>query len=217
MLVGALLLGGLYLGTRPAAEEPADLVLPAASAVAVEPLASAGEPAVGASPVGPVPAPGTAPPVAAGEEELTVHVVGAVAQPGVVRVPAPARAVDAVEAAGGLLPEADPRQVNLARPLADGEQVAVPREGEPLPVPPAGPPGADAPTGAAGAAGAPLVDLNRADAATLQTLPGIGPVLAERIVQRREEVGPFERVDDLTTVSGIGTQVLDGLRERATV
>lgn len=150
---------------------------------------------------------------------VVVHVVGQVASPGLVTLPEGARVADAVTAAGGATDGADLGAVNLARTVVDGEQLRVPAPGEVV-VPPAtgGTPGGT--TGGAagttgGAAGAPggLVDLNTADAATLDTLPGIGPVLAERIVAWRDENGPFASVDELGDVSGIGPSVLGSLRD----
>ena len=150
---------------------------------------------------------------AADAAALTVHVVGAVAAPGVVSVPAGSRAVDAVAAAGGLTAEADPAGVNLARPLADGEQVVVPRPGEVVSAAPAaGAPVAGGPGGGAPAAPAAPVDLNTASAADLDALPGIGPVLAGRIVEVRQADGPFATVDELVEVPGIGDAVLARLR-----
>lgn len=175
--------------------------------VGEEPASSGARVRSPAGPRSPGGGPGGDAPTVGADDSLTVHVVGAVAVPGVVRVEAPARAVEAVEAAGGLLPEADLLRVNLARELADGEQVVVPRQGEPLPPSDVGAP----------ATGGEPVDLNTADVAALQVLPGIGPVLAERIVRWRTEVGPFASVDELTAVSGIGDTLLDGLRDQATV
>lgn len=136
---------------------------------------------------------------------VVVHVVGAVAAPGVFTLPGGSRIADAVEAAGGPTSDADLAAVNLARVLVDGEQVLVPRPGEH-----AAPPEAPAP-------GPAMVDVNTADAATLETLPGIGPVLAERIVAFRTTSGPFRTVEDLTAVSGIGPALLEGLRDRVRV
>jgi competence protein ComEA len=127
-----------------------------------------------------------------------VHVVGAVAAPGVVRLPFGARVVDALSAAGGAAPDADLARVNLARVLVDGEQIQVPRPGDPAP---------EAPTAGA-APGDGTLDLNTASLAQLDGLPGVGPVLAQRIVDRR----PFASVDELDEVSGIGQALLERLR-----
>lgn len=142
-----------------------------------------------------------------------VHVVGAVGAPGVVTLPADARVADALAAAGGSTPDADLTAVNLARTVVDGEQLRVPRAGEVVaaPPPPAG--GAD-PGAAPGAGTGPVggaVDLNTADLAALDSLPGVGPVLAQRILDRRAEA-PFTSVDELDDVSGIGPAVLERLR-----
>ena len=111
---------------------------------------------------------------------------------------------DAIEAAGGAGVEADLSSVNLARIVTDGEQILVPRPGE---VPPE----------AASAPGSGSVDLNAASPATLETLPGIGPVLAQRIADWRTDHGRFTSVDELTEVSGIGPALLDGVRDLVTV
>jgi competence protein ComEA len=142
---------------------------------------------------------------------LYVHVLGAVAQPGLYLVPEGSRVVDAVSAAGGFAPEADRAAVNLARSVTDGEQIVVPVIGA---APPVVAPGAAAP-------GAPIgdarVNLNTADAAALDTLPRIGPALAERILQWREDNGRFTSVDDLLAVPGIGEKMLESLRDLVTV
>jgi competence protein ComEA len=154
-----------------------------------------------------------------------VHVVGAVARAGVVRLPPGSRVLDAVTAAGGASPGADLAQLNLARPVIDGEQVHVPKKGETLPVGASqaagtgipgvaggvgaggGAGGAGGPGSGSGGAGVP-VDLNSADLAALDTLPGVGPVLAQRIVDWRTEHGRFSSVDELGEVSGIGDKLL---------
>ena len=163
--------------------------------------------------------PPAGPPVPAGP--LVVHVDGAVARPGVVTVPAGSRVSDAVEAAGGVTTAADTRMVNLARLLADGELVVVPLPGEEVPVGPGavapGPTGGTATGGPPGSDRGAPVDLNAADVVALDALPGIGPVLAERIVAHREEVGPFGSVEDLESVSGIGPSVLSAVRDLVTV
>ncbi len=155
------------------------------------------------------PGPGTA---AAGTPDgVVVHVVGQVAAPGLVTVATDARVADALDAAGGATPDADLAALNLARAVTDGEQIHVPRPGEVFAAPPPASPGAPS-TGGGGAGGA-VVDLNAADAAALDTLPGIGPVLAERIVAWRDENGPFTAVDELGEVSGIGPAVLEDVRD----
>lgn len=158
------------------------------------------EPAVSASGPG---GPATA---AAADEPLWVHVVGRVATPGLVSLPAGSRVAEAIAAAGGALPDADLAAVNLAAVLQDGAQVHVPAPGEATPV-------ADAPAGAEAGA----VDVNRASAADLEALPGIGPVLAERVVAWRTEHGDFADVDALLDVPGIGPSVLAQIRDRVRV
>lgn len=151
--------------------------------------------------------------------ELLVHVAGQVGAPGVVRLRPGDRVVDALDAAGGATAEADLAAVNLARPVVDGEQVYVPRPGE---HPPAARAGANT-TGGPGGLGAgaddggAVVDLNSADAAALDSLPGVGPVLAERIIAWRGEHGRFTSVDELGEVSGIGEKLLSQIRDRVRV
>ncbi len=138
-------------------------------------------------------------PDAAAEEPpptILVHVAGAVLAPGVYELPLEARVNDAVAAAGGLCPDAQPDALNLASPLTDGAKVLVPRVGEE-----AAP--ADSAQGEA-AASPGVVDINRAGADELQALPGIGPSLAAAIVEEREVGGPFASPEDLMRVSGIG-------------
>ena len=137
---------------------------------------------------------------------VLVHVLGAVVRPGLVELDAGARVVDAIAAAGGLAPDADPAGVNLARLLVDGEQLAVPVVGQ-VPPPAAG--GGATEPGAVPADG--LVHLNSAGVAELDTLPRIGPALAQRILDWREANGPFTSVDQLLDVAGIGDTVFAGL------
>lgn len=132
-------------------------------------------------------------------EELVVYVSGAVVAPDVYRLPPGARVKDAVAAAGGLRPDAAGEGVNLAEPVSDAQHVHIPAIA-------AGPAGEGA---AAGAADAALVDLNLASPAELEELPGVGKVLAERIVARREEQGPFASVDDLRDVAGVGAKLFE--------
>jgi competence protein ComEA len=141
---------------------------------------------------------------AAASAQVIVHVRGRVVRPGVLTLPAGSRVVDAIEAAGGMKPG--------ARVLVDGEQVAVGLRRSA-----ASPPtdsGDSAGSGASGAQqpGGQLVDINNASAAELEALPGIGPVLASRIVQWRVDNGPFTDVEILGEVSGIGDALMAQLR-----
>lgn len=151
---------------------------------------------------------------------LLVHVAGEVEAPGVVEVPAGSRVLDAVEAAGGSTGRADLARLNLARPVQDGERVWVPAPGEEVPelVDPAGPvasgPGS---AGAGGGQEALSIDLNAADQALLEELPGVGPSTAQAILAWREEHGEFSRVEELLEVSGIGEKTLERLRPHVTV
>ncbi|WP_431247415.1 helix-hairpin-helix domain-containing protein [Leifsonia xyli] len=151
---------------------------------------------------------------AAAGGRVLIHVTGAVRKPGIVSLGVGSRVVDAVAAAGGLTDDADPAGVNLARPVADGEQLVVPRQGEaPAPAPATG-------SGAAGAAGAGAgasVNLNTATQAELETLPRIGPALAQRIIEWRQANGRFAQPTDLLKVSGIGQKLFDGLKDRVVV
>ncbi|MFM8236367.1 MAG: ComEA family DNA-binding protein [Actinomycetota bacterium] len=147
--------------------------------------------------------------------DLVVHVVGAVRTPGVVRLRDGSRVLDAVGAAGGATPAADLARLNLAAPLADGTRVVVPRVGEPTPV---AEPGDLAPPGAEVAGSSPgPIDVNRATAAELEALPGVGPATAAAIVREREEHGPFRSPDDLERVRGIGPAKLAALRDQIRV
>ncbi len=170
-------------------------------------------------PVSPVPTvdgAGTTPPPApspevgeAAETSTTavVAVVGLVARPGLVTVPAGARIADAVEAAGGFLPGADPAAVNLAAVITDGQQIAVGVPGSSGSAEPAAP----------GAAGGAQVNLNTATAEELDALPGIGPVRAQRIVAHRGRMGHFRSVEELDDVPGIGPAIAAALVDLVTV
>lgn len=147
---------------------------------------------------------------------VVVHVAGAVRRPGLVELSGGARVSDAVEAAGGATQKADLTSVNLARPVVDGEQLLVLRRGQ------AGGPvaGAAGPAGGAGGPGGPAgapIDLNTATLQQLDGLPGVGPVLAQRIIDWRTEHGRFATVDELTEVSGIGERTLADLRSAVRV
>jgi len=140
------------------------------------------------------------------DAEVTVHVSGAVARPGLVTLPSGARVGEAVIAAGGLTRDADPDRINLARALVDGEHVHLPRVGEDggAVAGPAAPGGTPDGAGAGGTTPDGLIDLNRASAAELEQLPGIGPARAAAIVEFRDLHGPFAVPGDLRGVSGIG-------------
>ncbi|MHA7277629.1 helix-hairpin-helix domain-containing protein [Arthrobacter sp. Hz1] len=165
------------------------------------------------------------------QQVLLVHVAGAVARPGVVELASGSRAFEALDLAGGALPEADLAAINLAAPVQDGQQIRVPLHGE---VPPNGlPPLGSGDSGGAGggpAAGGPeapppvgpmgspgMVNINTADLDELETLPRIGPVLAERILQWRTDHGGFTRPEDLDAVPGIGEAMLAALLPVVTV
>ncbi|MGN5732359.1 helix-hairpin-helix domain-containing protein [Arthrobacter psychrochitiniphilus] len=153
---------------------------------------------------------------------LVVHVAGAVKHPGVFLLRPGSRVFEAVDAAGGALPAAELSALNLAAPLADGLQVFVPTKEQaarmltaPGAVLQPGPPQGVEGSSGGGAAG--LLNLNTATAGELDTLPGVGPVLAERIVAWRTEHGPFATVDGLDAVAGIGAKLLAGLRDLVSV
>ena len=141
---------------------------------------------------------------------IEIHVVGQVKRPGVVRLRPGARVADAIDAAGGVTAKADLSSVNLARPVLDGEQVVVSRPGEAT----RGPGSPGAPAGSASPATPPKVSLNTADGPALDTLPGVGPVLAQRILDWRAQNGRFASIDQLGEVSGIGENLLATLVPR---
>lgn len=215
VVVVAAVLAWRVLAPPPA---PPEMELPLAQPTAQDqgPAGTAGASAAGAAGNDGDPA-ASASTVAA--TEVVVHVVGAVAAPGVQRLPTGSRVIDAVEAAGGAAADADLARVNLAAVLTDGQQVVVLRPGEAPPVA-AGAGTAVPGPGAAegdGAGDGALIDVNRASASELEELPGVGPVTAEAIVAHREQNGPFTSVEDLLDVRGIGEAKLEQLRDRATV
>lgn len=150
---------------------------------------------------------------------LQVYIIGAVAiDEARVMLPPGSRVGDAIDAAGGALPNADLRRVNLAAPVQDGQMIVVPFETAPdtegvnidPSLLPTNPPPASAATGT-------LVDVNTASAEALEQVNGIGPALAGRIIEYREANGPFTSVDDLINVSGIGEATLENMRPFITV
>lgn len=168
------------------------------------PQAEPVEPAAAVTPV--VPSASTDPTEAGGE--LVVAVAGKVRRPGLVRVPAGARVADAVQAAGGALPGVDVALFNPARKVVDGELILIGVTA---------PPGVTSAGGAAGAVPGGKVNLNTATLAQLDTLPGVGPVLAQRILDHREEHGGFRSVSDLRQVGGIGDTRYEQLKDLVTV
>jgi competence protein ComEA len=192
-----------------------EVVAPVAPAPAAG-LLPEGSPAPGSASVAPpstplpVGASGTpAPGPAAGGAPLTVDVTGRVRRPGIAVLDAGARVVDALRAAGGARHGVDLSSLNLARPLVDGEQILV---GVPTP------PGLVASAApAAGATAGPLVNLNTASQAELETLPDVGPVTAEAIIAWRTEHGGYTAVDELLEVDGIGDATLSKLAPHVTV
>jgi len=135
---------------------------------------------------------------ASGPVSIEVHVAGWVASPGIVSLAEGSIVADAVEAAGGMRVGARSEAINLAAPLTTGQQIVVPGPDE---------------TSSSAIRATGLISLNLATVEELQTLPGVGPVLAERIVAHRETVGQYEQIEDLLDVSGIGESKLASIRD----
>jgi competence protein ComEA len=166
------------------------------------------------SPTGPPD--GVDPSTTAASSTVVVHVAGAVASPGVVRLPAGSRVHEAITAAGGGLPDADLNRLNLALVVQDAQKIHVPVRGE---APPPEAAAGEAPGTAGGGTGSPgaKINLNTADAAELDALPKVGPVLAQRIVDWRKEHGAFKSVEELDAVDGVGPKMLEALLPLVTV
>lgn len=159
-------------------------------------------------------------------KKITVHVAGAVASSGVVELPSDSRVVDAVAAAGGLRPDADPDRVNLATVLSDGMRIVIPVKGAdpPAELPIVGSstsPESGGGAGGASSSGSPglpaKINVNSAIAEQLQTLPGVGPATSAAIIAKREKDGPFKSVDALLEVRGIGEAKLEAIRDLVSV
>lgn len=150
--------------------------------------------------------------------DVKVHVAGAVEKPGVYQLPAGSRVDDAVRLAG-VLPAADLNALNLAALLTDGQKVTVPLRQAMLPAGTGGASGAPAAgfTAGTGSDTQGQVNINTASQAELESLPGIGPALAGRIIQHREENGPFMVPEDIKNVSGIGDKRYEQLKNKITV
>lgn len=155
-------------------------------------------------PVRIVPPPAVSSETSPAESESKAYVTGAVRQPGLYTIKAGDRLADLIDLAGGITEDADMQAVNLAVRVNDQDHWTVPKLGEPTVVPSNAvsmEPTSD------------KVDLNTADAKSLETLPGIGETRAQAIIRHREEHGPFKRVDDIVAVQGIGAATLEGLRD----
>lgn len=137
--------------------------------------------------------------------KLYVHVVGEVAAPGIYQLESGARVMDAIFAAGGLSDRADDASVNLARELSDGEQIVIFKIGAAPSVP----------TGAVASSG--LISLNKASQSELEQLPGVGPALAQRIMDWRLANGGFKKKEDLLNISGIGDKLFSGFKDQVTL
>jgi len=152
-------------------------------------------------------------------ERVVVHVTGAVSRPGVLTLPAGSRLHEAIAAAGGATPTADLDRLNLAAAVEDGQKIVVPERGSPeaqdsqglAPREGGGSSGGTAGGSGASGSGTAKVNLNTADTEELATLPRVGPVLAQRIVDWRKQHGRFTRVEDLDAVDGVGPKLLEAL------
>lgn len=220
----ALTIGGALFLTRSAEPSPAvvSVALDPQDGSATPPAAGSGtdgESSEGRPAVDPAPS-GDAVPRAQtqGGMPIIVYVTGAVNSPGVVTVPPGTRLFEVVEQAGGALPDADLEGVNLAATPADGDHIhllAIGEEPRPGPVTAPGGASSGAPSSGVRGSGGPaadgLIDINTATLAEIESLPRIGPVLGQRIIDWREEHGPFSRPKDLDAVPGIGSAMLDAL------
>jgi competence protein ComEA len=172
------------------------LVLAAAAAVVVAMFTPRGVHQVASRPT----AVTTESPTKANSPKAFVHVVGEVNSPGLYELRAGDRIVDAVAAAGGFTAAADQSGLNLAQVVTDGEQVVVAKIGA-VPVAP-------------GASASGKVDINKADATALETLDGVGPALAQRILDYRKAHGGFSSINDLQNVSGIGDKKFAAMKDK---
>ncbi|MCA1830759.1 MAG: ComEA family DNA-binding protein [Actinobacteria bacterium] len=145
--------------------------------------------------------------------QVVVYIVGAVVHPGVYTFDPGARVLDALRAAGGFAKDADRFATNLARALVDGEQIVIPRVGEAA----AAAAGGGGGSAGGGSAAGGKVNINSATVSDFDSLPGIGPVLAQRIFDYRTQHGPFHDIRDLMKVSGIGQRKFDSIKDFVTV
>ena len=204
VLLVALVGGGKLLLGSGAASAPVRVAGPPVAGAAVD--AAGGPGAAAGLPTGTAATPGL--PAARSRPVLVIHVVGAVRRPGLYRLAEGARAADAVSRAGGPTANADLEAIDLAAPIADGQQVAVPRRDD------AGVSPAPHPSPGAGlAARMGPVHLNTATVEQLDALPGLGPATAQKIVDYRRKHGSFRSVDELDAIPGIGLAKIDQLRK----
>lgn len=150
------------------------------------------------------------------QAQLAVYVTGAVNKPGVVSLADGARVADAVNACGGLLPTADAEKVNMAQTVKDGQQIRVP-EKQGASANPQGKAGAPTGNASKSANQEGLVNINTADEKALDTLPGIGPAMAKRIIEYRETQGAFQSVEDLKKIKGIGEAKFEKMKDKVTI
>ena len=206
VLLAALAAGGKLLLGSGAASPPVRVAGPQAGVAAGGAAAAGG--AVSAAAGLAAAAAGPAPAAAPTGPGLVIHVVGAVRRPGLYRLAEGARAADAVSRAGGPTTNANLEAIDLAAPIADGQQVAVPRRDD------AGASPAPHPSPGAGlAARMGPVHLNTATVEQLDALPGLGPATAQKIVDYRQKHGSFRSVDELDAIPGIGLAKIDQLRK----
>lgn len=148
---------------------------------------------------------------------LVIHVAGAVQHPGVYSLSQDSRVQDALNAAGGTLPEADLQAINLAAFLNDGDRIVIPTykptesASQHAEIPDSPSPGGQNPLPGG------RVDINSASQSELESLPGIGPVTAKKIIDYRQTQGPFTSIEDIQKVSGIGPVTFEGLKDLITV
>lgn len=184
------------------------LVAIGAGAIAIVVLINSLANGVGVQAVASVPKPQASVASVVKSAQIYVHIVGAVSRPGIYQLSSGDRVVDAVFAAGGFAEKADQASINLAREVTDGEQVLVFKIGE-------------APTiiGSASTAGGASrqISLNRASQSELESLPGVGPALAARIIDWRSANGGFKKKEDLLNISGIGDKLFAGVKNQVTL
>ncbi len=187
LVVLALAVAVVMAAVTAAGSAPRPVVSPSSTAGAADVAVESGGGAVGSAPA-------------------LVHVLGEVRSPGIYELSGDARVLDAIAAAGGLTEAAEAGAVNLARRVVDGEQLVVPKIGE-VAVPTAGERSGSATGGAGG-----VISLSSASVEQLDSLPRIGPAIAQRIVDWREAGGRFSSVDDLLQIDGIGAKTVESLR-----